>query len=490
VSTWPLVKFVDSPSTSATVRFDCNDLNAAAPRRVADFDPGVPTLEGDPDAIGQQWGFRSPSVTVRFKGTKANALAALSALSREQLRRTNWVMFQLSSDTSPRWFKTYRTGYESLSLARVDVDRTSGRQGRTPDTWEIRVPLVADAFMYGARVAMSTFQVIQGPTDLTGPVRTAMHVVLPAIQGDAPTGLRVAITPGATLTSGNDNEWLVGCISGEAAMVDPVIDIGTGDGFTAGTGTAAPTTDATYSGGSYRAVTVGAASGLISRLTGSLAAQPPGRYKIQLRCEADNTTLSNKSYLFTFGQDASGVTVYGPTTQVTIAGGSPSVTFQGWVDLGEFTLPFGYQAVDDISPTAPATPFSLKIGTADGSAGAVRIDAFKLIPVAGPKVRASYLMKALYAGNHALNGGKIGIFDGNEGAYWGTDTGGTLLIRSPGLKGSFPVADPAAPQNLLIVMATSRGNTLAAGPYTTGLNAQAAVDVSYYPRFLHIGDGT
>lgn len=71
MSSYPLVKFVDSPSTSATVRYDCNDQAGTPVKKVLEFDPGVPTLEGDPDAVGQQWGFRSPSITHTIKGTNA-----------------------------------------------------------------------------------------------------------------------------------------------------------------------------------------------------------------------------------------------------------------------------------------------------------------------------------------------------------------------------------------------------------------------------------
>src|SRR4051812_35987491 len=125
MSSWPLVKYVDAPATTATVRYDFNDQvpnPATGPaKKVTDFDPGVPTLEGDPDAVGQSWGFRSPSITHTIKATKAQAMAALSAVSREQLRRTNWLLFQPSAAQQPVWFKTYRTSYEPLSLDQVYV---------------------------------------------------------------------------------------------------------------------------------------------------------------------------------------------------------------------------------------------------------------------------------------------------------------------------------------------------------------------------------
>jgi hypothetical protein len=72
-------------------------------------------------------------------------------VSKEQLRRTNWLLFQPAAAQQPVWFKTYRTGYQPITLDQVWVRTSDGGQVALPDTWKITVPLVADAFAYGAR---------------------------------------------------------------------------------------------------------------------------------------------------------------------------------------------------------------------------------------------------------------------------------------------------------------------------------------------------
>jgi hypothetical protein len=507
VSSYPLVKFVDSPAVGATVRLDLNDAAAAASRRVeADFDLGVPTLEGDPDAVGQQFGFRSPRFTVQVKGTKANALAFVSALSKELLRRTNWVMFQLNAATSPVWFRTFRTGYQSLPLDRVFASSTTG--GNAPagyvDVWRVEVPLVADAFAYGARVTQSAVTVGNN-SSATNPLR----VVLPALKGDAQTGLRVAVNM-AGLASGSPESWLTAVIGADSGTVtDTVVDIGTGDVFTAGSGTSAPSTvgGTAYWGGSYRTVTISAAGGnLLERISGTLAAAPPpGRYKVLLRCQADpiNVTTANR-YSFAVGQDVNGEKLYASTVFIDTPVPVPSFnapSFIGWVDLGEIPFPFGNTELPADAPTtAPAPTLSLKVGTPAGVAGTVRLDAIKLIPVSGPKIRkATFLNSKLITGVNPATIGYFGMalattdtgtWDGDSDVMWGAVTAsGVLRNGSPAHKGGYPVADPSAAQNVLLSFPLSIPSS--AGPnLSTSVLSTWDVVVSYYPRFLHVGDGT
>jgi hypothetical protein len=502
VSSYPLVKYVDSPAATAVVRYDFNDQKPFPEtnpiKKVTAFDPGVPTLEGDPDAVGQQWGLRSPSITHTIKGTKAQAMAALTLLSREQLRRTNWLLFQPSAGTQPVWFKTYRTSYQPVILEQVWVRPDGGGQVPLADTWKITVPLVTDAFAYGARQNINTAQVVQGPTDLTGPPRTAMRIVLPSIKGDAPAPLRIVVTPTASTGGPNNQTWLLGVVQGSASMTDPIKEIGTGDGLTAGTGTAAGSADATFFNGSLRVVTIGAATpNLLSRLSGNLVGVPPGRYKVLLRCEADGSSGVARTYVFQLGMGA--VYKYGTSVTVTanarLTTGSPVDAFKGWVDLGDFQFPADVAVPSDLAITAasPVTAVDLKIGTADGSAGTVRLDALKLIPIQGTTVeRATMLYTKFQGGNASIGATLPGTWDGDLETVWGIATSGGFDWQpiKPSLRGQFPVVDPAQPQNLLIVMCTYAGDTLASTTTAASVNAQAGIDISYYPRFLHVGDGT
>jgi hypothetical protein len=493
VSSYPLVKYVDSPATTATVRYDFNDqtpnLATSPAKKVTEFDPGVPTLEGDPDAVGQTWGFRSPSITHTIRGTKAQAMAALSAVSREQLRRTNWVLFQAAAGVQPVWFKTYRTGYQPVTLDQVYVRVDGGGQVALPDTWKITIPLVADAFTYGARVTIPTVQIVQAPADLAGPTRFAMRYILPAIKGDAPTNLRVQVTPAAGTFANEDCKWLLVSSSGTATMAHAITDIGTGDGYTAGTGTGAGVADATYFGGSYRLVGITAATpNVINRLSGAFPVLPLGRYKILLRAtsggSAGTFSLLAKLRMFAAGTGL----VEGPTARIDVSLAGANHDF--WIDLGDFNLPFGITPPIDAGPGPGAISFQLHMGTAEGTALNVKIDAFKFIPIDGPYVAQARTLVSTGPRYQPLVNGLAGVFDGDTDSYWSYTTGTNLYnAGAPTLKGAFLTADPATAQNIVTVMAVDNG-TAGAVSAITGLNAQAALDISYHPRYLHVGDGT
>jgi hypothetical protein len=483
VSSFPLVKYVDSPATTATVRYDFNDQTGTPAKKVTEFDPGVPTLEGDPDAVGQQWGFRTPSITHTIRGTKAQAMAALSAVSKEQLRRTNWVLFQPSAATQPVWFKTYRTGYQPISLDRVYVRVEGGGTAPVPDTWKITVPLVADAFAYGARVSLGPYTVSQAPSG-TNP----MQIVLPAIRGEAPTNLRVSLQPTSTTASGSS--WLLGTWSAAASQTSPQFEIGLADGNTATGGTGAGTSDATYFGGSYRTFSVAAATpNLLQRLSGSWASSsiPFGRYKVMLRYEIDApaSTIQALFRLFVWNTNAA----LAAASTVNLTGGAGNQ--QGWVDLGEITVPAAGQVPVDAGFTSSSSLlWALHIGTASGVAMTGKLDAFKLIPVDGPNVSLARNLKVQCNTFLPIDGFSVGYFDGDDEAFWAVQSG-TIVNNTPsltGLVGSYPRVDPAAGQNVLTVMATGKGQGVAIG--ITPLNATATVNVWYSPRYLHVGDGT
>lgn len=486
MSSWPLVKYVDSAATTATVRYDFNDQNpnpATGPaKKVTEFDPGVPTLEGEPDAVGQQWGFRSPSITHTIKGTKAQAMAALSAVSREQLRRTNWLLFQPSAATQPVWFRTFRTGYQPITLDQVFVRVDGGGTVPLPDTWKIVVPLVADAFVYGARINAVVGATLTMNSTATNPMR----YVLPAIKGDAPTGLRVTVTSPPVSGAPRPESWLLGCIAGDASMVDVFNEIGTADGFTAGTGTAAAAASAAYSGGSYRAVTIGAATpNLLERLSGQHTGLIAGRYKVLLRAELDGT-VAGKTYLLQYVQKNSITLAEYPGLSVSITVPASQV-FQGWADVGDFTFPLGNAPAPSGIASLFPPPFGLRIGTSDGSAGTARIDAFKFIPVDGNNIVSAKILKTTYT----ISVLRTSIYDTDLESIWQVDTTPAFLEAASYNAGAFPVADPAAALNVLhLIPLVTMPPTLGATGYHTSAATTATLDVSYHPRYLYVGDGT
>lgn len=483
------LQFVDGPSATATLRYDFNVKNAsfyAHPLASGGLDLGAPEWSGEPEGVGGVYGYRQMRFTQRVEGTKAVAMARMSALAKEMQRPLNWLKVQFAGSLAPVYYKIYRGDAGALNLEYVEASQA----------WDITVPLVADPLGYGPRVAIPTAQIIQAPADLAGPVRTAMRLVLPAIKGDAPTPLRVTLSPASPSNNVRSPgwSWLVACVAGSTSMTDTVVDIGTGDTVANASGTAAPTVDATYFGGSYRRVTVPATSpNLDIRFTINLPNTIQlGRYKVLLRAKP---TAANKTFVFRAFPlpNGQGGLVTGATASVLFAAADTSRPL--WVDVGDISVPFGLAPPSDAGGSAPAPVLAIQIGTADGSTATVDVDSIKLIPTYGPTVTQATLLKSRAAAALAANFVMTApneTFEGDPGLYWAKDASSVYVeAASSALSGSFPVADPAAAQNLLLVMALDSGTPSATGTgWITTLNAQVAVDVSYYPRYLHVGDGT
>lgn len=471
---YPVVQFVSAPDPDADVRLDLNsDFGLAKCSLNADgFSLGAPVLNGEPGSVGGSWGYRGLTLVPRITGPKAAALDLLSLLAREQMRATNWLHIRLDALTPSRWIQTYKSPPQALSLDEVDVE------GRNPDAWQTELTLTADPFALCERITLGPYTVTQSP-DGDHP----MGVVLPAIEGDAATALRVEITcPGAVLPAA---QWLVGCVSGETTMTDPVVELGTGDIFTdSDPSNGVDVTDADYFGGSYYEMTIPAGQGLISRLTaGSFPALPTGVYKVLLRVEVDGDQPSGREFLFGLEQDASGVV--SPAVPVS---GLPTSALpwvnQFWVDLGDFTFPRGVPPLPaDTEVVTLASGLKLHVGLSDAAEGVLNLDVIKLIPVGGPTVSSANML--LFDGHRST--GAATVVDGDDEVRWSyLPSNGHLLNDEGALHGGrFPVADPAAAQNLLVVMAMLC-TWESATSNATEVGTDVEVTVSYHPRKLHL----
>lgn len=499
--TYPLARVVDAPDPSATVRYDFSDEDAVAPRRVTPegFTLGVPTLQGDPDSVGFLYGWRKPFVPHRIKGEKRDALEALAVLSREILRYSNWLLVQLDAVTRPIWLRVYPTEPGELSFDRVSVDAATGDPGSLPDAWLIGVPFTADAFAYGERITLGPYTVTQTP-DGDNPMR----VELPTIHGDAPTALRVEVK--AATTNARTSRFLLAAVSGDSVS-DLLIDVGTGDDWTAGTDTSAPVTDSDYAGGSYRTVTI-STGGLDAgeyepRISGTVDDIVPGRYKVLHRCELDPVDSSTpQRYALAFGQDANGEIRWGQTVYQetsTLNGSSNTVTypFQGWVDLGEFTFPLGVTLPGDLIPATVSADVAVRLGTVSG-VGEARLDALKFIPVDGPTIVRTTLLSTEFEPEVTdqsypvlpLSETASCTWDGDaanrSGLVWMQEQpSGDLLPSAVVPQGGFPMVDPAASENVLVAFATGRGRT-DDDDAGTAVATEWTVTPSYQPRLLHL----
>lgn len=473
MTAWPLVKLVQAPEPDARVRLDLNSADRwGAPGTYVDADAfslGYPVLDGEPTAVGASYSYRTIEGVVWIGGNKAEALSVQAALWRELSRPSSWLLFQLSPLVKPVWAKIFRS-YSDAPLSLDQVDASS----RKPDAWRIPLTLTAEALLYGERETLGPVTITQS---LTGDY--PMRWDLPPIKGDAPTALRITIAP-------DEGYWYaarVGVAASEA-IDDLVTDIGLGDGFTAGSGTAAGSSDADYLGGSYRTVTIGTGANFVAnRLSGPLVTPPAGRYTVLLRCEADPIdSVTPNRYLFALGQ--AGASRYGPTVTLDTPFTDPTAhTFQGWVNLGDFTFPVGVNLPAGVTAPQAAPSIVLKVGTAAENAGVVRLDAIMLIPIGGQAVIGTSVIQTGDANGSQLLTGEIltAVWDGDSESFWQTlVSDGTVFDDQDPVPhmGAFPAADPSAVQNRMTILPDLAAVTSATG--------EAEVTVSYHPRYLHL----
>lgn len=476
---YPLVKWVDAPTLTANELFDFNsDTGSALTWPLHDgWSVGVPSFDGDPDSVGVEYGYRTLKFTLAVSGAKEAALAKQSALAKEVFRRRSWVMFQINAFTKPVWFRTYRSEPGDLSFDLF-------RNGDGVDEWHIGVTMSADAFAYGARVTIPQF-IIGNNTTATNPMR----YTLPTIQGDAPTALRVKVAPQAG-DAGTASTWLQAVISGDRSNPMLVVDIGSAsDGWTGASGdVTGPITPASgnidsgvFLSNSLR-ITAGAAT-FRERIAGPLPNTLIGRYKVLLRIGSE----SDAEFDFAFGQKVNGVVYYGNTVRARTVDDYSGPPF--WVDLGDFTFPFGLNIPAGVTGTLPVPQVSLKVGCTSTRATQpqVKLDAFAFIPVDGPGLTQVTTLASTFK-QYGVDQTRAGNWDGDTESFWST-LGATFVDGGPEMVGSYVKADPMAAYNVFVLMPTLLGEALS-NTAITSINGTHAVDISYHPRYLWIGDGS
>lgn len=182
---YPLIQFVDSPDVDAVLRHDWNP-GGEADVPAASISLGTPSRQGDPGAFNPEWRWRQIQLTQRVNDFKSGALATLSSLEGECLRRSNWLLFQLSEMSPPVWAKTYQS---PLGPTAFDQMYSSSDDAKTVLT--VPVTLDADPWLLGAEETFTA-------SILTTVAGTAneQQVVLPAIKGDFAAPLTLSFEPG------------------------------------------------------------------------------------------------------------------------------------------------------------------------------------------------------------------------------------------------------------------------------------------------------
>lgn len=477
---YPLVRFVDAPEESANVRLDLNSIGVWADERIAPahegFSIGAPTLEGDPDGIGVEYGLRTISFSLHINGSRQASLRAMEALAREVQRRRNWLMVQLDDSSAPVWFRTYVSQPGEVSFDRVFND------GR-PDGWVVGVQLSADAHALGARETLATVTVANDPTAASNP----MSFIVSDIKGDAPAPVRIGADFSANLDQA-DIVWSV-CPVPDDFTAPLSWDIGTGDGWTAGTDTGAAVADAAYSGGSYREVTFATDAGMATRLYGSAPESLiPGKYRVFVRVARSD---DSSEFAFKLGyRDFFGDVMGGAETVRWDRGTSTSTGLATWVPLGTRSFPQHY---DDSLRVPGFTDFnpdiSLQVERTSGT-GALRLDSLLLVPVhlAGMD-EPGRMLGAEFTALGPQSADTASYWDGDAEAYTRVNGFGVVTAAiQPIPHGDFPVLHPGV-ANAVHLIQQSR---LVAGYFGATDNGDsitrtATVTLSYHPRHLWLG---
>lgn len=480
-SVYPLAKLVSAPDPAATVLYDFNIEDGSAPLRRCrveqdGFSLGTPALQGDPDSIFPQYGSRTVSFSVQIRGPKSYALGKVSAAARWLLRDNSWLMVQLSSTMKPVWFKLYRPEPGDLSFDHVDKTDTK-------DVWRWSIQLPAEAFAYGQRITLASLTINNDPAAATNPC----FAQIPAVVGDAPAPARIRVSHSNGQTG---RRHLVSVTPAPATVTAPIVwQVGTGDGWTVGTDTQAPTSDSAYSGGSYRAVTF-ATPGMATRISGPApVAVPPGRYKVMLRASRSDTS---STFQVRLGVSGGFAYAYRDTTSITW-GTSAATGHSAWINLGDVRLPQGSPLLDVSAEQAVTPNVSLQAARTSG-AGDLRLDAFMLIPIESDYAR-TVIVDWSSAAPSTPNLTREFIDGEIEAVYSrGSVDDRLTTLEAPGISGVFPALVPG--ENNVLTMLEQTSTSRATANFVSNpdcpdqLSTVKTVVISYQPRWLFIGDGS
>lgn len=480
--TFPEVQFVAAPEDGAEVLFDFNDNFGLAPAQIiaGSFSLGTPTVEGDPDGLGVQYGPREVSFSLLVFGSRYAAMETQANLARTfMLRRRGWLRVKLDEFTSPVWLRTYTPTPSELDFSLIQPDSVE-------DAWQIEVAVAAEPFIRGERVELGPYEINNNPAHATNP----MGVTLPEIFGDAPAPLRITAAFSHTLNQ-HDILWATAAVP--AGYEPTVWQIGTGDGWSAANDTGAGVADSNFSGGSYRPVTFATLDTMATRILGQAPSAPaPGRYKVMLRVARNGIS----SFAFQFGYKTPNAYYYdGSKVAVMDRGANVTAAHATWVDLGDFDFPLpratGMQGVSAIPEVA------LAVQRIEGDDSCL-LDAMVLLPLDLESVTSLEPWEKVDAlvsefsgyGPQAVLGARQ-VWDGDSETSVRLDANDVLDgLDPPVCRGKFPTVRPGVTNRLTLIQQVR----LSDGDFGTVdnpdlINSLASVTLSYQPRWLWLGDG-
>ena len=435
---------------------------------------------GDPDTSFDAAGFpiegsREVGMSVRVKGTGADAGIVMQQIARAISVPRRWLMIQRTPSTDPVWYRLHPRSPGSLDMGSAWVDRKDGWW-----TWALR--LTVDSTAVGERRTIPR----AGTSEVTSTVPnsgTALGVVLDA-PGEAPCPLRVDVKPSATT---NGKRVLVASYS--VPWDSPIIAGGNpsivmeDDAFALITANATRVTGAAYlSGGGgismpmdttgYR---VWAFSDGVGASTGQVL--EPGRYLVLARLYRSGSTGEAEVRM---GERWGGTHTWQPWRMWRpTAGGERS----SWVPLGYLQHPFG-QDGEGLDP-ADLMPSGMNIAArcTTTSSAAMILDQVAFVPVDLARGTCEVASFHAYRDGIGAGGDNTFRFDSEYRRSSVIDAFGKAhAVPAPLRTGGWPVAVPGMATGVSVFLDTSDAPSGIDSVSTT-----STVTVSTAPRQLHVG---
>lgn len=458
------VAFVNFPAVSPTIVYDLHTPTSRQVR-VEGFTLGAPVWEAAPESVAGQYGYRTVSFDVLLSGTYANVATAMQAIARELLAERNWLLVQPDTSRKQFFLRTYRTQQEAVEWRDAGANK-----------WVLPVTLAAEPFLYGDPITLGPVTITNNPAAGTNP----MWYKFAAVLGDAPAPLTARMSLGNTAATRVSPLLSVAALDSGQNPTGPVV--WQASAFSLGTDASVVTGDAAMSAGSRVAVSFASNAGLVGRVSGVAPSVPPvGTHKVLLRVRK---SAAASAFQIRLAQLLAGTTYYrAPVVTYAAGTNTPLVT---WLDLGEFTFPFGMQdpEVTDASLAAPPT-VALDVARVAGT-GTLDLDAFLLVPVDTAVTEAvrTTAFNLLYSGAT-----ETASLDAERRRFTLYDAAGNAMAQiPPQISGGYPQLVPGATNVLHLVRQTLNADV--ADTAADSITATEGVSFYYIPRYLHMRPDT
>lgn len=458
-----ICQFVDSISATPTNRLR---LDVAPWTTLAATDLGFPemrravasTLLTDGATVpASAYGVRTLNLRLQVKTASEDDTATeLQKLIRELNRAQNILKMQMG--TAPVFFRTYRS---------------------TPDSWRIHTDgsfvdvaadVLAEPFAYGVQETPVSAVTVQ--TDPASGAGNACFVDVTGVKGDVETPAFIR-WPSASVLTGRQSLFAVRR-RGTPASAPFLFQA---EAMTQGTDTTTQPNDANFSGAgnNYSRCTFTTAT-MQTRVStidlGTAGVDLRGRYRVLLRYRK-NTSGDGINLKLRWG-DADNVTIIENDVYAT-----PATTTITTADLGEISVPLGYDPVyDGVSGVelAVSDAFLLQIQAERTSgSGTIDFDFVVLLP-------ADDRLGIVQWGDHFSSASDHWMLDAATNTMHARDSTGRAHTAPPAvLAGGLPMLTPNQTNRVYMLRSITPG-TSDGWTFTTVSN----VYVSYWPRYLTV----